>query len=142
MSGDLSIQSIQEVTAAHFHVPVDAMWQSDRRRIVARPRQIAMYLSRDFTHRTLPEIARQFGNRDHTTVMHAIKTVERLKASSVKFKATMNALSFELGTKPGGNKLKQRICAEVSAALFLEYIARQVEAARLVEEGHGDARNE
>jgi len=55
--------------------------QSKRRsRVIARPRQVAMYLAKQLTPRSLPEIGRRFGGRDHTTVMHAVKKVDELLA--------------------------------------------------------------
>ncbi|MBT6983497.1 MAG: chromosomal replication initiator protein DnaA, partial [Rhodospirillaceae bacterium] len=50
-----------------------------RARAVARPRQVAMYLAKQLTTRSLPEIGRKFGGRDHTTVMHAVKRIEELR---------------------------------------------------------------
>jgi chromosomal replication initiator protein len=57
------------------------MTSSRRSRIVARPRQVAMYLSKQLTAHSLPEIGRKFGGRDHTTVMHACRRIEELLAS-------------------------------------------------------------
>jgi len=57
------------------------MHSARRARAVARPRQVAMYLAKQLTPRSLPEIGRRFGGRDHTTVMHAIKKIEELRAA-------------------------------------------------------------
>ena len=57
------------------------MASTRRARVVARPRQVAMYLAKQLTPRSLPEIGRKFGGRDHTTVMHAVKKIEELIAS-------------------------------------------------------------
>jgi chromosomal replication initiator protein len=56
------------------------MHSARRARAVARPRQVAMYLAKQLTPRSLPEIGRKFGNRDHTTVMHAIRRIDELRA--------------------------------------------------------------
>ena len=56
------------------------MTSARRARVVARPRQVAMYLAKQLTSRSLPEIGRKFGGRDHTTVMHAVKKIEELVA--------------------------------------------------------------
>jgi chromosomal replication initiator protein len=56
------------------------MHSARRARAVARPRQVAMYLAKQLTPRSLPEIGRKFGGRDHTTVMHAVRKIEELKA--------------------------------------------------------------
>jgi chromosomal replication initiator protein len=61
------------------------MSSARRARAVARPRQVAMYLAKQLTSRSLPEIGRRFGNRDHTTVMHAVKTVSDLMARDAGF---------------------------------------------------------
>lgn len=70
------IRDIQEVVCAQHGVRMHEMLSDRRSRYVARPRQLAMALSRELTSRSLPEIGRFFGNRDHTTVMHAIRQVE------------------------------------------------------------------
>jgi len=61
------------------------MHSARRARTVARPRQVAMYLSKQLTPRSLPEIGRKFGGRDHTTVMHAVKKVEELCSEDRSF---------------------------------------------------------
>ena len=61
------------------------MFSPRRARSVARPRQIAMYLCKQLTSRSLPEIGRKFGNRDHTTVMHAVRKVDELKSIDSSF---------------------------------------------------------
>ena len=61
-------------------------------RQVARPRQVAMYLSKQLTTRSLPEIGRKFGGRDHTTVMHAVKRVEELAASDSHLEEDLHRL--------------------------------------------------
>jgi chromosomal replication initiator protein len=72
------------------------MWSARRDRGVARPRQVAMYLARELTPMSLPCIGRLFGKRDHTTVIHAIKTVERLIATDTEFAADVAVLREEL----------------------------------------------
>jgi chromosomal replication initiator protein len=65
--------------AQHFNIRLADMHSARRARAVARPRQVAMYLSKQLTTRSLPEIGRKFGGRDHTTVMHAVKRIEELR---------------------------------------------------------------
>ena len=81
----VTIEEIQKRVAEHFNVRVADMHSARRARAVARPRQVAMYLSKQLTTRSLPEIGRKFGGRDHTTVMHAVKKVEELKAMDAAF---------------------------------------------------------
>jgi chromosomal replication initiator protein len=74
----VSIEEIQKRVAEHFSIRLTDMSSARRARAVARPRQVAMYLAKQLTSRSLPEIGRRFGNRDHTTVMHAIARVTDL----------------------------------------------------------------
>jgi chromosomal replication initiator protein len=76
----LSIDDIQRKVAEFYNLRMSDMLSARRSRVVARPRQIAMYLSKQLTPRSLPEIGRRFGGRDHTTVMHAVKKIEELRA--------------------------------------------------------------
>jgi chromosomal replication initiator protein len=75
-----SIEDIQRKVAEHFNMRLAEMVSVRRARAVARPRQIAMYLAKQLTPRSLPEIGKKFGGRDHTTVLHAVKRVEELMA--------------------------------------------------------------
>jgi chromosomal replication initiator protein len=75
----LTIDEIQRKVADYYGLRLSDLLSERRAREVARPRQIAMYLAKKMTPRSLPEIGRRFGNRDHTTVMHAVKKVEELR---------------------------------------------------------------
>ncbi len=81
----VNIEEIQKRVSEHFNIKMSDMSSARRSRTVARPRQIAMYLSKYLTSRSLPEIGRRFGNRDHTTVIHAVKKVEDLRNKDVNF---------------------------------------------------------
>ena len=81
----VTIEEIQKRVAEHFNIKFAEMVSARRARAVARPRQIAMYLSKHLTARSLPEIGRHFGGRDHTTVMHAVKKVDELRAADPSF---------------------------------------------------------
>jgi chromosomal replication initiator protein len=74
----ISIDDIQKQVAGHYNIKVSDMHSARRSRAVARPRQVAMYLAKKLTSKSLPEIGRRFGGKDHTTVMHAVKRVEEL----------------------------------------------------------------
>ena len=74
----VTIDEIQKKVAEYYSVRVSDMHSPRRARTVARPRQVAMYLSKQLTPRSLPEIGRKFGGRDHTTVIHAVKKIEEL----------------------------------------------------------------
>lgn len=74
----VSIEKIQQEVAAHFNIKLADMHSSKRLRNLVQPRQIAMYLAKTLTESSLPEIGRKFGGRDHTTVLHAVRVVEKL----------------------------------------------------------------
>jgi len=74
----VTIEEIQKKVAEHYSIRLTDMSSARRARAVARPRQVAMYLAKQLTSRSLPEIGRKFGNRDHTTVMHAVARVGEL----------------------------------------------------------------
>ena len=74
----VTIDEIQRRVAEHFNLRIADMHSNRRARAVARPRQVAMYLAKQLTARSLPEIGRKFGGRDHTTVMHAVRKIEEL----------------------------------------------------------------
>jgi len=76
----ITIEDIQKRVAEHYGLRMADMLSARRARAVARPRQVAMYLTKQLTPRSLPEIGRKFGGRDHTTVMHAIRRIEELRA--------------------------------------------------------------
>lgn len=81
----LTVAEIQREVAAFFDIPAIEMVSARRFRSVARPRQVAMTLCRDLTPKSLPDIGLRFGGRDHTTVIHAIRTVEHLCAIDAEF---------------------------------------------------------
>ena len=74
----ITVDKIQNVVSNYFNIALSEMLSQRRSRPLARPRQIAMYLAKKMTSRSLPEIGRRFANRDHTTVIHAVKTITRL----------------------------------------------------------------
>ena len=86
-----TIDEIQKKVAEHFNISVKEMQSSRRARTVARPRQIAMYLAKQLTSRSLPEIGRKF-DRDHTTVMHAVRKVEELIVEDASLAESIEAL--------------------------------------------------
>jgi chromosomal replication initiator protein len=81
----VTIEEIQKRVAEHYNIRLTDMASPRRARAVARPRQVAMYLAKQLTSRSLPEIGRKFGNRDHTTVMHAVSRVAELIARDATF---------------------------------------------------------
>lgn len=92
----LTVARIKEVVAAHFDLPIIEMTSARRSRQVARPRQIAMYLARELTPKSLPDIGRLFGGRDHTTVIWAIKQVESLIEADAEIANDVDLLRAKL----------------------------------------------
>ncbi len=77
----ISIENIQKTVADYYKIKVADMYSKRRNRAIARPRQVAMALAKEFTQLSLPDIGEAFGGRDHTTVMHACRKIEELKGS-------------------------------------------------------------
>ena len=88
----VTIEEIQKRVAEHFNIRISDMHSARRARAVARPRQVAMYLAKQLTSRSLPEIGRKFGGRDHTTVMHAVRRVEELRSGDSDFSEDIELL--------------------------------------------------
>ena len=89
----ITIDEIQNKVSNYYNIKIEDLTSSRRIRSFARPRQIAMYLSKKLTTRSLPEIGRKFGGRDHTTVIHAIKKIEQLKIENSKFDEDINLIT-------------------------------------------------
>ena len=77
----VTVEEIQRKVSEHYNIRLSDLIGPRRVRTIARPRQVAMYLSKQLTTRSLPDIGRRFGNRDHTTVMHGVRKIEELKAT-------------------------------------------------------------
>jgi chromosomal replication initiator protein len=92
----ITIDEIQRKVAEHFTLRLDDMFSARRSRNVARPRQVAMYLCKKLTPRSLPEIGRKFGGRDHTTVMHAVRKIEELVGGDIAFADEVKTLARKL----------------------------------------------
>ena len=88
----INIESIQNMVANHFNLNIKEMLSPRRSRSLARPRQIAMYLAKKLTTRSLPEIGRKFANRDHTTVIHAVKTIDRLSKNDEEMRRNIEEI--------------------------------------------------
>ena len=92
----VSIGSIQNIVANYFNLKIEEMLSARRSRSLARPRQIAMYLAKQNTTNSLPEIGRKFSNRDHTTVIHAVKKIEELMKNDNEIKQNVMELKKKL----------------------------------------------
>ena len=87
----ITIDSIQTLVCKYFKISKNEMLSSRRSRYLVRPRQVAIYLSKILTTKSLPEIGREFSNRDHTTVIHSVKTIEKLKCDNTEIS---NGISY------------------------------------------------
>jgi chromosomal replication initiator protein len=92
----ISIDEIQSRVSDHYRIRKAEMTSARRAREVARPRQVAMYLSKQLTPRSLPEIGRRFGGRDHTTVIHAVRQIEKLRAQDPELDSDIRLLTRQL----------------------------------------------
>ena len=92
----IKIEDIQRVVARQYNVSRSDLLSSRRTANVVRPRQVAMYLAKTLTLRSLPEIGRRFGGRDHTTVLHAVRKIEALVAKDVALSEEVESLKRQL----------------------------------------------
>ena len=88
----VTIENIQKTVADFYRLKIVDLLSKKRTRVIARPRQIAMSLARELTQLSLPEIGNAFGGRDHTTVLHACKTIESLRNTDTSIEADFNLL--------------------------------------------------
>jgi chromosomal replication initiator protein len=94
------IEDILRIVSRHFKVPRNDLLSSRRSRDVVRPRQIAMYLAKSLTSRSLPEIGRRFGGRDHTTVLHSVRKVEQMMKDDTELTQEIELLKRMLEDSP------------------------------------------
>ena len=85
----VTVDKIQNAVSNFFSISLNDMLSQRRSRPLARPRQIAMFLAKKLTTRSLPEIGRRFANRDHTTVIHAVKTITKLSEKDEEMKKNL-----------------------------------------------------
>ncbi|HHV64005.1 MAG TPA: chromosomal replication initiator protein DnaA [Peptococcaceae bacterium] len=86
----ITIEMIQKAVAEHYKMPVQDLKQKKRTRVIAFPRQVAMYLCRELTELSLPQIGEKFGGRDHTTVIHACEKINELKKNDPSIERSIN----------------------------------------------------
>jgi chromosomal replication initiator protein len=92
----ITVDEIQKVTSEHFSLKQADLLSERRTRSIARPRQMAMYLCKQLTTRSYPDIGRRFGGRDHTTVLHAVKKIDELMATDEQIARDVEALMRKL----------------------------------------------
>jgi len=92
----INVEFIQNLVASHFNLNIQELLSPRRSRSLARPRQIAMYLAKQHTTNSLPDIGRKFSNRDHTTVIHAVKKIDELLKKDSDIRENVAALKKKL----------------------------------------------
>jgi len=93
----ITVEDIQEIVASRFHVKISDLKSKRRTKTLVYPRQIAMFLCRDMTDSSFPEIGRDFGGKDHTTIIHACKQIQKSQANDSTLRATLQSLKEEIG---------------------------------------------
>ncbi|HEX9328663.1 MAG TPA: helix-turn-helix domain-containing protein, partial [Reyranella sp.] len=92
----MSVEDIQKAVCTHFRLSNSELLSKDRHKSVAFARQVAMYVCRQRLKSSFPELGRAFGNRDHTTVMHAVRKIEELKISDLSIAEDVELLKRQL----------------------------------------------
>ena len=92
----VTVDQIQKTVAEHYGLKQADLISERRARAVARPRQVAMWLAKQITTRSLPDIGRRFGGRDHTTVLHAVRRIEQLRAEDAQLARDLEVLTRKL----------------------------------------------
>ena len=92
----VTIDLIQTIVCKFFKISKNEMLSSRRSRYLVRPRQTAIYLTKILTSKSLPEIGREFSNRDHTTIIHSVKTIEKLKENDPEMVDNINKLKNQI----------------------------------------------
>ena len=92
----ITLEAVQEAVATKFHIKVSEMKSRRRTKALVYPRQVAMYLCREITQQSYPEIARHFGGKDHTTIMHACRQIEKAKQSDPGLPGTLEELKRQI----------------------------------------------
>ena len=93
---NVTIDQIQSLVCKYFKISKNEMLSSRRSRYLVRPRQTAIYLTKILTSKSLPEIGREFSNRDHTTIIHSVKTIEKLKKNDLELSMSIDALKNKI----------------------------------------------
>ena len=92
----ITLEDVQDVVARRFQVKVSELKSKRRTKTVVHPRQIAMYLSRELTAASFPEIGREFGGKDHTTIIHACRQIEKAIERDNSIRTTVENLKDEI----------------------------------------------
>ena len=88
----ITVENIQKTVAEYYKIKVADLFSSKRTRQIVRPRQVAMWLAKNLTSQSYPSIGEAFGGRDHTTVLHAVRTIESLRGRDIELNHDVHVL--------------------------------------------------
>ncbi len=118
-----TIRAIRDATCAHYDIRVGDLLSARRTRTITRPRQVVMWLAKQLTPRSLPEIGRHLGGRDHTTVLHGIRVIEARIATDPRLREDVETISAALGAVTEGGHLAPDLRVEVDPLAVAMHIA-------------------
>ena len=95
-AGVISIERIQRSVAEHYDLEVNELKAKNNSRRVVEPRQIAMFLCKELTSSSLPQIGKEFGGKHHTTVLHSVRKIRRLRSEDSRMSSTLETLTHEI----------------------------------------------
>jgi chromosomal replication initiator protein len=93
---DISIESIQKLVADHFRIKVSELKSDKRLKAIVLPRQVAIFLCRELTKASYPEIGDRFGGKDHSTIIHSVKKIDKQIISDLELKSTIDLIRRQL----------------------------------------------
>ena len=96
ISNEVTVELIQKIVAEHYDLPVEKLKEKTRKRFVVRARQLSMYLAKQLSNKSLKHIGNAFGGRDHSTVIHACRSIESLLENDTRFKSEVSNISKRL----------------------------------------------
>lgn len=96
ISNEITVELIQKIVAEHYDIPVEKLKEKTRKRFVVRARQLSMYLAKQLSNKSLKHIGNAFGGRDHSTVIHACRSIETLLEADTRFKTEVSGLAQRL----------------------------------------------
>jgi chromosomal replication initiator protein len=101
VSNEISIEFIQKIVASYYNIPVEQLKDKTRKKLIVTARKLSMYLAKQLSDKSLVNIGEYFGNRDHSTVIHAIKSIEEMLQKDDRFKNVVNDLTKKIKTNTG-----------------------------------------
>ena len=96
INNEITVEFIQKIVAEHYNIPLEKLREKTRKRFVVRARQLSMYLAKQLSNKSLKHIGKAFGGRDHSTVIHACKSIEMLLENDTRFKNEVTGLAKRL----------------------------------------------